>query len=419
MTKQAPKNPLKHLSTSDLRGVVKLTAQAASGVIRITEEVHQSVRHTLGAPGGRLPGQAGGLTGVIYRGLQGATHTLGTGADRLLARLQPVLEPVQAPLVGTSRREAVLAAMNGVMGDRLAAGGNPLATPMSLRYQGAVLNFQSLPPDLATSRKVLLLIHGLCMNDLQWHTRHPGDPAQDVDHGAALAAQLGYAPIYLRYNTGLHISQNGRELARQLEQLVARWPVPLDELTVVAHSMGGLVMRSAAYYAEQDGLRWRDRLKNIVFLGTPHHGAPLERAGSWIDVILGRTPFSAPFVRLTRLRSAGITDLRFGHVLDVDWQGQDRFRPRPESCEAVPLPAGVACYAVAGATAARRSTLADRLVGDGLVPVNSALGQHDDVRRCLAFASTAQWIAYRTHHMALLSSAAVTQQVLRWLTPGS
>ena len=115
-------------------------------------------------------------------------------------------------------------------------------------------------------------------------------------------------------------------------------------------------------------MKWPTLMKNIVFLGTPHHGAPLERAGNWIDVILGSTPYSRPFAKLGQLRSAGITDLRYGHVLDADWQGHDRFRRKPDSRESVPLPEGVACYCVAATTASKRSLVADRLVGDGLVP---------------------------------------------------
>jgi len=184
---------------------------------------------------------------------------------------------------------------------------------------------------------------------------------------------------------------------------------------VLAHSMGGLVIRSAVAQARQQALQWPVHLKNIVFLGTPHHGAPLERAGHWVDQLLGATPFSAPFARLAQLRSAGITDLRYGHVLAADWEGRDRFRRTPDSRVPVPLPDGVACYTVAATTAAKRSLLADRLLGDGLVPLHSALGQHDDPARTLAFAKPAQWIAYRTHHMALLHSPAVVQQVERWL----
>jgi pimeloyl-ACP methyl ester carboxylesterase len=285
---------------------------------------------------------------------------------------------------------------------------------MTLRYQGQALNWQGLPTMPAATGKVLLLIHGLCMNDLQWQTRQQD---RTVDHGAALASALGYTPVYLRYNTGLHTSQNGRELSRQLEQLVAHWPTAIEELTVLAHSMGGLLTRSAFHYARQEGLRWTGHLKNIVFLGTPHHGAPLERAGNWIDLILGATPYSRPFAKLGQLRSAGITDLRYGHVLDVDWQGHDRFQRQPDRRLPVPLPEGVSCYAVAATTAARRSLLVDRLTGDGLVPLHSALGQHGDPERTLLFAKSAQWIAYRTNHMALLGSPDVTRQLQLWLTP--
>ncbi|PKO62362.1 MAG: permease, partial [Betaproteobacteria bacterium HGW-Betaproteobacteria-18] len=173
------------------------------------------------------------------------------------------------------------------------------------------------------------------------------------------------------------------------------------------------------FAANQAAMRWPAVLKNIVFLGTPHHGSPLERAGNWIDVILGSTPYSRPFAKLGQLRSAGITDLRYGLVLDADWQGHDRFRRKPDSRVPLPLPAGVTCFTVAATTAAKRSPVADRLVGDGLVPLHSALGQHDEPQRCLNFAPDHQCIAYRTSHLALLNSPAVATQVLAWLTPCS
>ena len=412
MTPPTSKNPLQHLRASDLRAAAQLASQATVGVSRIVEGVHQSVWRTLGAPGGATPGQARGLTGLVYRAVEGSAQLLGKGAQGVLTRLEPLLATADAQKPGSPQREAVLAALNGVMGDRLAASGNPLATPMTLRFQGEALNWQALPPDVPVTGKVLLLIHGLCMNDLQWQAA-PG--TDQVDLGAALATRLGYTPIYLRYNTGQHTSDNGLALALQLEQLARHWPVPLQEITVLAHSMGGLVTRSAVAQARLQALQWPAHLQNIVFLGTPHHGAPLERAGHWVDQLLGTTPFSAPFARLAQLRSAGITDLRYGHVLAADWQGRDRFRRTPDNRAPLPLPEGVACYTIAATTAAKRSLLADRLVGDGLVPLRSALGQHDDATRTLAFAKTAQWIAYRTHHMALLHSAAVGQQVKSWL----
>lgn len=414
MTKPPSKNPLQHLRSSDLRGIVQLATQATAGVTRIAEGVHQSVFDRLGVTGGKMPGQTGGITGLVYKSVHGVTQLLGKGVETLLARLQPALDAAEDAQPGSPQRAAVLAALNGVMGDHLLESHSPFAYPMTVRYQGEALNWQALPALPDDTGKVLLLIHGLCMNDLQWHTQQNG---HGVDHGATLAATLGYTPVYLRYNTGLHTSQNGHELSTQLEQLLTLWPTPIKEITVLAHSMGGLLIRSAFYYAKQEGLRWPGRLKSIVFLGTPHHGAPLERAGNWVDRVLASTPYSAPFAQLGQLRSAGITDLRWGNVLDADWQGHDRFQRKPDDRQALALPEGVACYAVAATTAAKRSTLADRLVGDGLVPLPSALGQHKDPRRNLVFANSSQWIAYRTSHMALLSRPEVTEKIVQWLRP--
>ncbi|MBY0411310.1 MAG: alpha/beta hydrolase, partial [Burkholderiaceae bacterium] len=261
------------------------------------------------------------------------------------------------------------------------------------------------------------------------------------DHGAYLAAARGYTPVYLRYNTGLHTSTNGAQLSALLESLVAAWPVPVTELAVLAHSMGGLVARSACEQAAHPaihsaaplsplgpvspltpvsgaaGSRWLPLLRHLVFLGTPHHGAPLERAGHWVEALLGSTPYSRPFERLAQLRSAGITDLRYGHVLDADWQGHHRFHTRPDQRVHVPLPAHVACCAVAATLAAQRSPVAKRLVGDGLVPLHSALGLHDDPQKTVGFAKNHQAVFYRLGHLALLSDEGVARQVAQWLQP--
>ena len=407
---------MKHLRATDLRAIAQLATQATAGVARIAEGVHQSVWSSMGVPGGTTPGTTRGLTVLIYQSVHGVTQWVGKGIDAALVRLQPLLERVDGEAPETPEREAVLAALNGVMGDRLLESKSPLATPMSLRYRGQALDVGKSLTLPQTTGKVLLLIHGLCMNDLQWQS---GPQEQIVDHGAALAAQLGYTPVYLRYNTGLHVSTNARELSRQLEQLLERWPSAVQELTVLAHSMGGLLIRGACQCAKEEDLRWPERLKNIVFLGTPHHGAPLERAGNWVDVLLGSTPYSRPFARLAQLRSAGITDLRYGHLLDADWQGRERFQRHPDRRQPLQLPEGVSCYAIAATLAAKRSLLAERLTGDGLVPLRSALGQHDDPQRSLAFAANRQSILYRTNHMDLLSREEVTRQILHWLSSGT
>ena len=175
------------------------------------------------------------------------------------------------------------------------------------------------------------MVHGSCMSDRQWcRSGH--------DHGAELARDLGYQAVYLHYNSGRHVSTNGREFAGQLESLVSGWPAPLDEIVIVAHSMGGLVTRSACHHAEVSHLTWRAKLRTMVFLGTPHHGAPLERGGNWLDFLLGVSRYSAPLAQLGKIRSAGVTDLRFGNVLDEHWEGRDRFEKGADRRSPLPLP---------------------------------------------------------------------------------
>jgi len=407
--------PTKHLRPSDLRAAAALATQATHGIAGMTEAVHQSVLGAMGAQAA-APGRTRGLTGYVYRAVHGVTALLGKGMQSGFARLEPLLETLVDAPPDTPQREAVLAALNGVLGDRLADDHNPLATPMTLRAQRRTLSLRpGMTVDGATD-KIMLFTHGLCMNDLQWQQRPGPDGAPGSDPWQALAVPLGYTPVYLRYNSGRHISQNGRELAALLAQLLQHWPVAVRELTVVAHSMGGLVVRSAVDIAQGQAQHWPSRLKNIFFLGTPHHGAPLERAGNGIDLLLGSSSFSAPLAKLGQLRSAGITDLRYGFTADADWLGRDRFRRQPDQRQPMPLPAGVACHAIAATTGTRRSLLAERLLGDGLVPLRSALGQHDDPARSLAFRPQDQAIAYRTSHIQLLSDPEVVRTVGAWLT---
>ncbi len=411
---QSPKTAKKfrHLSATDLRAITLLATDATHAVTTISEGVHQSVWRTLGAPSGATKAKARGVTGLVYQGIHGVTKLVGQGVAAALDRLEPLLQRLEGQPEESFERAAVVAAFNGVMGDRLQATNNPLATAMNLRLANQTLDWTTAPSASQVTGKVLIVIHGLCMNDLQWTAKHAGE---QVNHADTLANVLGYTPVYVRYNTGLHVSENGHLLAKHLQDLAAHWPVPVTELSVLAHSMGGLVTRSAVQIAQIGGLQWPNCLKNIVFLGTPHHGAPMERAGNGLDVLLGSTPYSRPFAKLGQLRSAGITDLRYGLVLDSDWQGRGRFRCKPDLRTPVPLPEGVNCFAVAATTIAKRGLLADRLLGDGLVPLHSALGHHVQAARQLHFVAEHQYIAYRTNHMQLLSSPQVSQKLLFWM----
>jgi PGAP1-like protein len=254
---------------------------------------------------------------------------------------------------------------------------------------------------------VLLLVHGSSMSDVHWSR-------MGHSHGAALERDLGYSGVYLRYNSGLHVSTNGRALAGLIEKLIASWPVPVEQLDIVSHSMGGLISRSACHAAAAAGHSWPALLRKMIFLGTPHHGTHLEQRGNWVDAALGMTQYSAPFAKLGKIRSAGVTDLRFGSVLDEDWQDRDRFAWGSDRRRPVPLPAGVDCYAI-GAIRARQVGSANPFAGDGLVPLASALGRHPKPGMDLGFPPSRQWVAAGMSHLGLLSHRDVYAVILDWL----
>ncbi|NRR32423.1 alpha/beta hydrolase [Oxalobacteraceae bacterium] len=390
--------PNKVSHAADLRGLSRLTINAVTGVTELAEAVHLNILQQVPAP---LARPLSRLTSYVYGGVRGATGLVGSGIERALAKVQPLLGEQN----GWTGREALLAAVNGVLGDHLALSGNPLAITMGWRRHGQPLRPAALD---GASGRIVVLAHGLCMNDLQWlRAGH--------DHGAMLERERGYTAVYLHYNSGRHISQNGRALSQQLQQLVDQWPVPVEELVIVGHSMGGLVARSACHFGAQARHSWPARLSKLVCLGSPHQGAPLERGGNWFHVLTDLSSYTAPFSRLAKIRSAGITDLRHGSLLDEDWGGKDRFAHGAALPVAVPLPEGVACYALAGTVGKTSGSRAGRLAGDGLVPLESALGRHDDPARQLDFAAERQAVVYRCNHMELLSSREVGEQLLAWL----
>jgi hypothetical protein len=376
----------RHLLLSDLKPLAQLGVDGVVGATDLTQAMHD-----------RIAGGAGRIARLVYGSIRAIARLTGVTAEVAISAL-PERAATSSP-----EREKVVAALNGVLGDRLVETDNALALPMRLRLEGAPRDAPFAPPGDGASGRLLLMVHGLCLDDTSW--------AQP----SGLARELGYTPVYVHYNSGLHISTNGRELARLLEELVSSWPVPVEELSILAHSMGGLVARSACHAAVEQNLSWPRVLRRVVFLGTPHQGAPLERLGSFVHGALGAAGHTAPLARLGGLRSAGITDLRHGSLLDTDWQGRDRFARNSERPRPVPLPAGVECFAIAASRRARPAGVTDRLVGDGLVPVPSALGDDGDPARALGLAADRRWIARRTGHLQLLRSVEVAAQVRSWL----
>jgi len=399
------------LHATDLHGVARLATDATAGLTNLVEAMHERIARVPGFGPKSFDGRTDGITGLVYKTIRGITHVVGGSVEALLALLVPALTPAAGDAAASGEREALVAALNGVLGDYLVATANPLAVAMAFRRDGKalVLDRASLAQQLPEAGpRILVLMHGLCMGDLQWSRA-------GHDHGAALARECGYTPVYLNYNSGLHVSINGHALALQLEHLIESWPVPVERFVLLGHSMGGLLARSALHYGAQAALAWTPRVTDLVCLGTPHHGAPLERAGNWVDLLLGATPYAAPFARLGKLRSAGITDLRHGNVLDEDWVGRDRFARGADRRQPVPLPAAMRCYAAAASLGEAAGDVKDHLLGDGLVPLDSALGRHKVAARQLAFPEDRQWIGYGMNHLDLLNRSEVFAQLRQWL----
>jgi pimeloyl-ACP methyl ester carboxylesterase len=379
---------------SDLRALADLVELGTSGVLDLSEGLHQSVRGTLGLRGGAEPDRTAGVSGLVYGLLRRANAGLGqalrTGFGQLESRwLMPAADDMHA------RRLAALSVLNGIVGDRLAARGNPLALPFSLQIDGLPASQWLAQSPTQVSSHLLVLVHGLCMNDRQWAAA--GDPGL----GEALAQGFDCAAVYARYNSGLPIAENGMALAQSLEQLVAQWPRPVRRISLVGHSMGGLLARSAEYVGRSRSLRWRALLADLVLLGTPNLGAPLERIGHRIDRSLAALPYARHFARLGQIRSAGITDLRHGRLSD---------------CEStLHLPNDVACRAIAGVLSPRAGALGEATLGDGLVPLHSAFGRAADPAAALRFDTDSTLRLEGVGHLALLRDARVRMQVADWL----
>jgi pimeloyl-ACP methyl ester carboxylesterase len=272
---------------------------------------------------------------VIARGAYTAAGELGrvavrggAGAVALAASVGPGSALAGGALEDSAGGRAVVGVLNGAVGDALARRGNRLAVPMTLRSPAGEVevSFDGLRRAYpgATSRLVLF-IHGLGQTEDAWGLR----ASRHAPYGGRLAAELGYTPMYVRYNSGRHISENGGELAGLLEQVVAGWPVEVSEIALVGHSVGGLVARSACYCGA--GRTWSGLVRQVISLGTAHRGTVVERAVSATAGVLARIPETRPVAHALELRSAAIKDLGHGGVVDEHWSrgGGERYAEIP------------------------------------------------------------------------------------------
>ena len=350
-------------------GLARLATLLGGEITDTVQEMHGAIAHPFNR--GRLPAT------LVYDMIRYGFRQAGNAVHLLQNATQG-----ETPAAGHPDLQSIV---NGVFGQLLAARDSHYALPMTM-LPGA--------PSLERSTLVLMM-HGLCLNEACWDN----PAASDFQRWAGPA--LDAHTRTLRYNTGLHISENGRDLA----DLLAATALP-ERLVLVGHSMGGLVARSALHQGRARGDAWVDKVSHLACLGAPHQGAMLERLGNQANRLLGLTPYSRPLMRLGNLRSDGIRDLRFGYVVEDQWRDRPLDEPRPS--QKVPLDDRVEQLFLAGSLSEEGS---DAPVGDWLVRVDSALAE----RLYPDAANLTRRLLHRLGHMAMLEDPRTYDCLKEWL----
>jgi pimeloyl-ACP methyl ester carboxylesterase len=378
--------------------------QASGGIGSINRAVAGRVFRAVGPGAALVRPVHEAVTRGVFAGLGLGTRAVGMATAAAVGRRD-------APALSTTPRgSALIAAVTGLRGDALEAEGSPLCQPMAVRVDGEAIpldpdSLRDAFPD--ASARVVVFVHGLMTTEFSWSLFGP-EP-----YGERLARELGCTPVYVRYNTGRHISENGRSLSELMEQLVAAWPVDAEQVALVGHSMGGLVARSACCHASEDGADWARLVTHSVSLGTPHMGAPLEQAVHVLSAGLATLPETRPFANFLRRRSSGIRDLRQGSLVDEDWRDCDPDALRGAACAEVPLLEGAThCFVSAAITRSERHPLG-RLLGDTLVLVPSASGRSRTRR--IPFEDEYGMHLGSATHFTLLNHPAIYARLRDWL----
>jgi pimeloyl-ACP methyl ester carboxylesterase len=391
-------------------------AGAVDGVRRVTSRtVYETIR-------------------VTNRGISVLNELGLTLAERVAAEaaaLAPEATGEGSPLSGVMRspaaknalwfRDLAEGALNGFIGDFLRDRENGLHIEMAFRHRSEPLPLtrQALEAAVpAPTNRLCIFVHGLACTEWAWTflgEQYWGE--RGMSFGKLLSRDFGYTPFYVRYNTGVHVSENGRRLSELIGELVQAHPVPVDEVVLVGHSMGGLVARSAAHYGAEHKTPWLDRVTHLFCIGSPHFGAPLEKASNVLASVLRffDTPGTQVPAKILNARSSGIKDLRFGYVVDEDWKGRDPDAFLEDNSSGVPFVPSV-MYGFVGSTLTRDPNHpVGVLLGDVLVRLPSAAGWHKEESRRIPFHRGS--ILGGIHHLELMNHPEVYDVIRKWLSP--
>ncbi len=414
-----------------VRGLKDLFVSALSGGTTTVEEFHAAIaRRPFEAleldPVTRVPAAAvrmlhDAIAGGVYWGLRSLMELAGDAADWALIPLEQTPPAEEQPLPASL--DLALSALNGFVGDHLERSGNALRTRMEFRHEGrtVALDAETLRRTYpGAGRKLAVFVHGLSCNEQSWRLYAEetyGD--RETTYGSLLEQALGYTPLYLRYNSGLHVSENGALLAETMEELVNAWPVAVDEIVLVGHSMGGLVARSACHQGKQRRNGWIGPVRHIFCLGTPHLGAPLEKLGNVMGWALNVSDLTRPIANIVNGRSDGIKDLRFGYLVEEDWRGRDANALLEDNRHDIPFLDSAAHYFVAATVTQSPSDPLGFILGDMLVRFPSAVGRGVQPARHVSFRAVNKSHLGMTTHLRLLNHPAVYDQIRFWLEPAA
>lgn len=373
------------------------------------------------------------ISGGVFESIRAVNELVRAGADSAfdLAERSDVsgvvgdglATPLSSDAAGSAAWviDYVQASLNGLWGDYLTGRQSPLDLGMGFRHEGRPLPAtaeaiaRAIP---CPTTKVCVFVHSLASTEWLWSlSSEDYYDVPDVTFGSRLREDLGMTPLYVRYNSGRHVSENGRALSAVLNQLLDAYPVPIEEIALVGHSMGGLVARSAAHYGSVHADPWVERLRHVACIGSPHLGAPLEKAVNLLTGVLRRIDAAGAQVptEILDARSGGIKDLRHGYTLDEEWLGRDPDAVFADARRTVPLVDGVGYYFL-GATLSRDPDHPlGVLLGDWLVRLPSALGQAPEPARRVPFQSAA--VLPGMNHVHLANHPAVYDALLGWLRP--
>lgn len=407
------------MRADEVRGLSELGRLTLRGTTSRIAELHHGIAdRAFGAVG-----PAGAPVKVVHDAVSGLAYSsvrLALGAG---ARATGALAALRADgvTVDGGPGGVALGILNGAHGDLVARTAPALAVSMHVRSAGrdVPVTTEALAaafPDAVG--RLAVFLHGLTETEGSWcfrSERHHGEPG--ITYGSLLHRDLGLTPVFVRYNTGLHVSDNGRLLDELLAALVDAWPAPVQDMVLIGHSMGGLVARSALHQAGGGTVEprpWTHLVRDTITLGTPHLGAPLERGVHTLTHTLARLPETRPLAALLALRSAGIKDLRRGTLVEADWSGRDLDAAGPAEHTHVPLHDGARHFVVLATVARNPTGRTAGLIGDLLVPPRSASGDTGDDDR-LAFPPDAVHRVGGIHHLDLLNHPRVYEQIRDWL----